>query len=41
MATIDKIILDKITGGQFHNGGRIKTGPDKKLYITTGDSENP
>ncbi|MGL4106752.1 PQQ-dependent sugar dehydrogenase [Clostridium sp. LP20] len=41
MATIDKILLDKIPGSQFHNGGRIKIGPDKKLYITTGDAENP
>ena len=39
-ATIDRILLDKIPGGQIHNGGRIKIGPDKKLYITTGDSGN-
>lgn len=39
-ASIDKIILDKIPGGQIHNGGRIKIGPDKKLYITTGDAGN-
>ncbi|EKQ54458.1 MULTISPECIES: PQQ-dependent sugar dehydrogenase [unclassified Clostridium] len=37
-AVIDKIILDKIPGGRIHNGGRIKVGPDQKLYITTGDS---
>lgn len=40
-AFIDKIILDKIPGGEFHNGGRIKIGKDKKLYISTGDAENP
>lgn len=39
-AYIDKIIFDKIPGGQIHNGGRIKIGPDKKLYITTGDAGN-
>ncbi|MCC3865212.1 PQQ-dependent sugar dehydrogenase [Terrisporobacter petrolearius] len=39
-AYIDKIHLDKIPGGQIHNGGRIKVGPDKKLYITTGDAGN-
>ncbi|BCZ45969.1 hypothetical protein psyc5s11_20360 [Clostridium gelidum] len=39
-ATIDKILLDKIPGGRIHNGGRIKIGPDKKLYITTGDAGN-
>lgn len=41
VAVIDKILLDKIPGSQFHNGGRIKIGPDKKLYITTGDAQNP
>ncbi len=40
-ATVDKIILDRIPGGQIHNGGRIKIGPDRKLYITTGDTGNP
>lgn len=39
-AYIDKVIFDKIPGGQIHNGGRIKIGPDKKLYITTGDAGN-
>ena len=37
-ASIDKVLIDKIPGGQIHNGGRIKIGPDKKLYITTGDA---
>ena len=41
IATIDKILIDKIPGNQVHNGGRIKIGPDKKLYITTGDAQNP
>ncbi len=39
--TENKIIVDKIPGSLFHDGGRIKFGPDKLLYITTGDSQNP
>jgi len=33
-----KILIDKIPGNTIHNGGRIKFGPDGKLYITTGDA---
>ena len=40
-ATIDRILLDRIPGGQIHNGGRLKIGPDQKLYITTGDAGRP
>lgn len=40
-ASIDRILIDKIPGGRIHNGGRIKIGPDKKLYITTGDAGSP
>jgi len=32
------VVLDYIPGYRYHDGGRIKFGPDGKLYITTGDS---
>jgi len=36
----EKVLIEKIPGGPFHDGGRIKFGPDDKLYITTGDAGN-
>lgn len=37
----ETVILDKIPGAAIHDGGRLKFGPDGKLYATTGDSANP
>jgi aldose sugar dehydrogenase len=34
------ILLDNIDCTQNHAGGRLAFGPDKKLYITTGDATN-
>ncbi len=33
-------ILEGIPGGVIHDGGRLRVGPDKRLYITTGDAGN-
>lgn len=39
--TNEKLIVDTIPGAIFHDGGRIKFGPDGYLYIATGDAQNP
>jgi len=36
----EMVLLDKIPGAAFHDGGRLKFGEDGKLYITTGDAGN-
>jgi aldose sugar dehydrogenase len=36
----ESILLDNIPSARFHDGGRIKFGPDNKIYITTGDATN-
>ncbi|WP_053216010.1 PQQ-dependent sugar dehydrogenase [Guptibacillus hwajinpoensis] len=34
-------LLSNIPGSLYHNGGRVKMGPDGMLYITTGDAGDP
>lgn len=36
-----QVLIDGIPSGTYHHGGRLKIGPNHKLYITTGDASNP
>jgi glucose/arabinose dehydrogenase len=36
-----KVIIDNIPAAERNDGGRIKFGPDGKLYIATGDAQQP
>jgi len=40
-ASPDRIIVDDIPVARFHNGGRLRFGPDGMLYIGTGDARDP
>jgi glucose/arabinose dehydrogenase len=35
----ERILVDRIPAAAYHNGCRLKFGPDGKLYATTGDAQ--
>jgi glucose/arabinose dehydrogenase len=37
----EEILIDRVPAASIHDGGRVKFGPDGKLYVTTGDSADP
>lgn len=40
-AAPEQIIIDDIPVALYHNGGRLRFGSDRMLYIGTGDARNP
>lgn len=36
----ERVLIDRIPSGNVHHGGRLKIGPDVKLYATAGDAAN-
>jgi glucose/arabinose dehydrogenase len=40
-ATFERVIFGGIPSAAFHDGGRLRFGPDGMLYVGTGDSRDP
>jgi len=37
----ERVIVSGIESAMFHNGGRLRFGPDERLYLATGDALSP
>src|SRR5919201_2047462 len=37
----EKVLLDGIPAAQYHDGGRVRVGPDGMVYVGTGDAGHP
>ncbi len=37
----DRVLVDGIAAARYHDGGRIRFGPDGALYVGTGDARQP
>ncbi|MCC6771269.1 MAG: PQQ-dependent sugar dehydrogenase [Gemmatimonadaceae bacterium] len=37
---VPEVLLDDIPGSSVHNGARVVVGPDRLLYVTSGDAAN-
>ena len=37
----DRVLIDDVPAERFHDGGRIRFGPDGLLYVGTGDAGRP
>jgi glucose/arabinose dehydrogenase len=37
--TLDRVLMDDVAGAPNHDGGRVRFGPDGRLYWTMGDAQ--